>query len=104
MVARTDLTTDEALKARLLLARRGQSYFSRKLNELSDDELREPSLLPGWTRAHLVGHVGLNARALTRLIEWAATGVETPMYATPEQRKTEAQIRHSRHWGSRRWD
>lgn len=92
MVGRTDLTTDAALKARLLLARRGQSYFSRKLNELSDDDLSHPSLLGGWTRAHLVGHVGLNARALTRLIEWAATGVETPMYSSPEQRNSEIEL------------
>ncbi|MFH5824868.1 maleylpyruvate isomerase family mycothiol-dependent enzyme [Georgenia sp. AZ-5] len=70
-------------------ARRGTAYFARKLNELTDAELYEPSLLPGWTRAHLVAHVGYNARALTRLCEWARTGVETPMYASPEQRNAE---------------
>ncbi|KAE8763892.1 maleylpyruvate isomerase family mycothiol-dependent enzyme [Georgenia thermotolerans] len=73
----------------LAWARRGTAYFARKLNELTDAELYEPSLLPGWTRAHLVAHVGYNARALTRLVEWARTGVETPMYASTEQRNAE---------------
>lgn len=73
----------------LAWARTGTAYFARKLNELDDDALRGPSLLPGWSRAHLVAHVGYNARALTRLCEWARTGVETPMYASTEQRNAE---------------
>ncbi|GIG39233.1 maleylpyruvate isomerase family mycothiol-dependent enzyme [Cellulomonas phragmiteti] len=89
MPARTDRTADPDLRAALLLARRGQAYFSRKLNELANDELDAPSLVPGWTRRHVVAHVGLNARALTRLTEWAATGVETPMYASREERDAE---------------
>ncbi|WP_447925337.1 maleylpyruvate isomerase family mycothiol-dependent enzyme [Georgenia muralis] len=81
---------DPAAPARELgWARRGTAYFARKLNELSDDQLDEPSLLPGWSRRALVAHVGYNARALTRLTEWAASGVETPMYASPEQRNAE---------------
>lgn len=92
MAARTDRTTDSALHAGLLLARRGQSYFSRKLNELSDQEFAEPSLLGGWTKAHLIAHVGLNARAITRLIDWASTGVPTPMYSSPEQRASEIDL------------
>lgn len=89
MPARTDRVTDPALASALLLARRGQSYFSRKLNELADTELDQPSRLPGWNRREVIAHVGLNARALTRLTTWAATGVETPMYASPEQRNGE---------------
>jgi maleylpyruvate isomerase len=73
----------------LAWARTGTAYFARKLNELTDEELYEPSLLPGWSRAALVAHVGYNARALTRLCEWARTGVETPMYASNTQRNTE---------------
>ncbi len=92
MPARTDRTTDPALRAALLLARRGQAYFSRALNELRTDELDAPSLLPGWSRRHVVAHVGLNARALTRLTEWAATGVETPMYASPAERDAEIEL------------
>lgn len=89
MVARTDQVTDPRIVADLLLARRGSAYFSRKLNELSDDEYDKPSLLAGWTGRHVTAHVGYNARALTRLVEWAATGVETPMYASAAQRNEE---------------
>lgn len=42
--------------------------------------------LPGWTRRHLVAHVAANADALGNLVHWAATGEETPMYASPEER------------------
>ncbi|MEX5299843.1 maleylpyruvate isomerase family mycothiol-dependent enzyme [Kocuria sp. CPCC 205292] len=89
MVARHDLTTDEELKAQLLLVRRGTAFWSRKVNELTDDELDGPTLLPGWTRRHLIAHVGYNARALTRLVQWANTGVETPMYSSPAARNAE---------------
>jgi len=89
MAARTDNVTDPELAARLLLMRRGQAYWARKLNELRDDEFDAPSLLPGWSRRHLVAHVGFNARAVARLVEWARTGVENPMYTSPNQRAEE---------------
>jgi len=92
VAARTDRTQDPEIRAALLTARRGQAYFSRKLAELRDHELDAPSLLPGWTRRHVIAHVGLNARALTRLTEWAATGVETPMYDSPEARDAEIEF------------
>lgn len=92
MAARTDRTTDPAILADLLLARRGTAYFLRKLKELPDDALGEPSLLPGWSRAHVVAHVGYNARALSRLVTWAATGVETPMYTSPAVRAHEIEF------------
>jgi maleylpyruvate isomerase len=92
MAARTDRTTDPALLQGLLQARRGTAFFARKLNELSDADLDGDSLLPGWTRRHLTAHIGYNARAIARLVEWAATGVETPMYASPEARNHEIEF------------
>jgi maleylpyruvate isomerase len=89
MVARHDLATDPGLHEDLLQARRGTAFFARKLNELTDAELDAGTRLPGWTRRHVVAHVGYNARAIARLIEWAATGVETPMYPSPEARNQE---------------
>lgn len=76
----------------LLLARRGTAYFARKLNELSDDALFEPSLRDGWSRAHLVAQVSYHARALARLVEWARTGVEHPMYASAAARDAEVEL------------
>ncbi|MHA7292005.1 maleylpyruvate isomerase family mycothiol-dependent enzyme [Arthrobacter sp. MDT3-24] len=92
MVARQDQSTDPELLDALLQARRGTAFFARKLNELSDDELDGPSLLPGWTRRHVTAHIGYNARAIARLIEWAGTGVETPMYSSPEARNHEIEF------------
>ncbi|WP_461173917.1 maleylpyruvate isomerase family mycothiol-dependent enzyme [Arthrobacter sp. Z1-9] len=92
MVARHDQTKDPALLHALLQARRGTAFFARKLNELPDAELDGGSLLPGWARRHVVVHVGYNARAIARLVEWAATGVETPMYPSPEARNHEIEF------------
>ncbi|MFD9661269.1 maleylpyruvate isomerase family mycothiol-dependent enzyme [Rhodococcus sp. NPDC059968] len=80
---------DLPLSERLLIARRGTSYFAQRLAELTDEQLAEPTGLVGWSRAHLLAHVGYNAAALCRLLDWAASGVETPMYASAEQRGRE---------------
>jgi maleylpyruvate isomerase len=56
------------------------------VSALSDTALAEPSALPGWTRAHLGAHLAANAAALRNLARWAATGTETPMYASPDER------------------
>jgi maleylpyruvate isomerase len=89
MVGRKDLVQEEDIRAGLLTARRGTAFVARKLSQLSSTDLDEPSLLPGWTRRHVVAHIGYNARAIARLVEWAATGVETPMYDSPEARDQE---------------
>src|SRR5699024_2301049 len=39
-----------------------------------------------------IAHVGYNARAISRLVLWANTGVETPMYDSPEARSQEIQL------------
>jgi len=89
MGARTDQVNDPRLAARLLMARRGQAFFARKLNELRDDQFGGPSRVPGWSRAHVVAHVGYHARAIARLIEGAATGAEVHMYDDPRQHAEE---------------
>jgi maleylpyruvate isomerase len=54
----------------------------------TDSDVREPSLLPGWTRAHVLTHLARGADALRNLLVWARTGVETPAYASREARDT----------------
>ncbi len=54
--------------------------------QLDDEAVRQPSLCPDWTRAHVLTHVARNADALTNLLTWATTGVETPMYESAEAR------------------
>jgi maleylpyruvate isomerase len=47
---------------------------------LSDVQALEPSLLPGWSRGHVLTHLARNADGLRNLLIWARTGVETPQY------------------------
>jgi maleylpyruvate isomerase len=53
---------------------------------LGDDEITEASLLPGWSRGHVLTHVARNADALRNLLIWARTGVMTPAYASQRAR------------------
>ncbi|MDX3093786.1 maleylpyruvate isomerase family mycothiol-dependent enzyme [Streptomyces sp. ME19-03-3] len=46
----------------------------------------EPSLLPGWTRGHVLAHLARNADSLVNLLTWARTGEETPQYAGGDSR------------------
>ena len=64
----------------------GEQSVAEALHRLTDNQLREPSALPGWSRAHVVAHLARNADALVNLCRWAHTGVETPMYPSLEAR------------------
>jgi maleylpyruvate isomerase len=59
------------------------------LERVDDDAFAQPSALDGWSNGHVVAHLHLNAEALGRLVTWASTGVETPMYASPAQRNAD---------------
>jgi maleylpyruvate isomerase len=65
---------------------RGEQHLGTALGRLTDEEFDGPTLLPGWDRSHLLGHLARNADALVNLLTWARTGVETPMYPSPEAR------------------
>lgn len=67
----------------------GEQAFGTAAGRLGDVDLLGPSLLPGWTRAHVLAHVAGNADALVNLLTWARTGVETPMYTSVKVRDTE---------------
>lgn len=56
------------------------------LATLTDGQAREPSLLPGWTRGHVLTHLARNADGLANLLRSARTGSETPMYASDASR------------------
>ena len=53
---------------------------------LSEEQIRQTSLLPGWTRGHVLTHVARNADSLVNLLTWAHTGVQTPQYRSQEAR------------------
>ncbi|MDQ0296347.1 MULTISPECIES: maleylpyruvate isomerase N-terminal domain-containing protein [Streptomyces] len=67
-------------------ARTGTELLLDAVASLDEDALSAPSVLPDWTRKHLVAHIAANADALGNLVHWAATGEERPMYASAEER------------------
>jgi maleylpyruvate isomerase len=69
------------------LMRRGEAFFLESVARLDDDELRGPSLLPGWSRAHILTHIARNADGLCNLLTWARTGAETPMYVGDQRER-----------------
>ncbi len=54
---------------------------------LSEEQLRAPSRLPGWSRGHVLTHIARNADGLRNLLIWARTGVVTPQYADAGERE-----------------
>ncbi|MBV2363912.1 maleylpyruvate isomerase family mycothiol-dependent enzyme [Streptomonospora nanhaiensis] len=50
------------------------------------DQVGEPSLLPDWTRGHVLAHLARNADALTGVLEGAQEGRAAAMYASEEAR------------------
>lgn len=85
--------TQDELERRLHWMHDGTDLLTRTVDDLSDAALAQPSLLDGWSRAHLVGHLARNADALINLLDWARTGIETPMY--PDQQSRERDIERS---------
>jgi maleylpyruvate isomerase len=53
---------------------------------VTDQQARDPSLLPGWSRGHLLTHLARNADGLRNLLIWARTGVQTPQYPNVQAR------------------
>jgi maleylpyruvate isomerase len=55
----------------------------------TDAWARQPSLLPGWTRGHVLTHLARNADAMVRALSGAARGEKTPMYDSEDARAGE---------------
>ncbi len=66
------------------------------IDGLTDEDAREPSLLPSWTRGHVLTHVARNADGLVNLLTWARTGVETPMYESRDKRAADIEAGSTR--------
>jgi maleylpyruvate isomerase len=86
--ASTAYTDQDRLARRLDWMRSGTELLVQQIGLLAPGAATEPSILPGWTRAHVLAHVDQNAGALGNLIDWAATGIETPMYSSPQERSS----------------
>lgn len=56
------------------------------VRELDEPAVHAPSLLPGWTRGHVLSHLARNADGCVNLLLWARTGVEHSMYPSAADR------------------
>jgi maleylpyruvate isomerase len=82
------------------------------LTALDESSVRMPSELPGWTRAHVVGHVARNADGLAGMLVGARTGEDLPMYPSQDHRDADiertaglpwAELLDDAHRSARRW-
>jgi maleylpyruvate isomerase len=59
---------------------------------ITEPDLRAPSLLPGWTRAHVLAHLARGADAMRNLLVGVRSGQDRPAYVSAEARQ--ADIEH----------
>ncbi len=71
------------------LVARADHELIRTVDGLPDPAYAEPSLLPGWSRAHVIAHLTLNAEGLAGVLHGAHVGEPRPMYASQEARATD---------------
>ena len=56
---------------------------------IPEAELRAPSLLPGWTRAHVLAHLARGADAMRNSLTGARSGQEQAAYASAQAREAD---------------
>lgn len=78
--------SNPVVATRIEWVRHGSQFFTDTLDRVPDPGFVLDSLLQGWTRAHVAGHLARNADALLNLLTWARTGHETPMYGSAADR------------------
>lgn len=61
----------------------------RSVDRLAAEQFTEASLLPGWSRAHVVAHLVLNAEGLERSLKGLAGGHAKTMYDSVGSRDTD---------------
>jgi len=74
------------LEAALESLHQSEQHLLRTVDSLRGDRWSEPSVLPGWTRAHVVGHLALNAEGLARAVDSLAHELVVPVYDSNERR------------------
>jgi len=81
--------TSASLASDIGRMRRESGMVMATVTSLDDDEIGKPTKCAGWTRAHVIAHLALDAEAMTNLATWAATGREHPDYASREERNAD---------------
>jgi maleylpyruvate isomerase len=81
----TDLTSDPV--ATIVLCQAAHSRLLTAVQDVTDDQVRGPSRLPGWTIAHVLTHIARNADGHALRLEAALSGENLPRYpgGTPQR-------------------
>src|SRR3954469_20712061 len=87
----TSMTSPGSPDRRLVLDLLGDSVhrLTRTVDAFRGDDWRTPSLLPGWSRAHVVAHLALNAEGMTRALHGLVADEQdgsSPMYDSDDKR------------------
>jgi maleylpyruvate isomerase len=60
--------------------------YLQAVGELGDDDMLAASLLPGWSRGHVVTHLARQADAFTHALHGVVNGTDAWMYSTQDER------------------
>lgn len=74
------------IDAERALVQEATARLIRTVDGLPDSAYAEPSLLPDWTRSHVVAHLALNSEGLAGALGGLVEGEPTSMYASQEAR------------------
>jgi maleylpyruvate isomerase len=76
--------------AAIELCRAAHARLGARVEHITDEQVRSPSRLPGWSVAHVLAHLARNADGHVRRLEGALRGEDVPRYpGGPEQRNGE---------------
>jgi maleylpyruvate isomerase len=64
-----------------------QARLAATLMALSDEDVRRPCLLPGWTVGHVITHLARNADSHVRILEAAARGDVVDQYPGGDEQR-----------------
>jgi maleylpyruvate isomerase len=79
-VNQTQSSDDPELKLSLAGVPQAHRALAETVAGLTDDQFALPSLLPGWTLAHVVAHISRNADSHARLLHGALRGEVVDQY------------------------
>ena len=74
------------LEAELARLRVSTAALLASIEALRDADVSAPSLLPDWSRGHVLAHIARNADGILNLIVWARTASTVPMYESADRR------------------
>jgi maleylpyruvate isomerase len=78
---------DARVEAAIWAARDATERVSAVVADLTDDDARGPSRLPGWSRGHVLTHLARNADGIRNMVEGAAIGERRAMYPGGSDRR-----------------